>query len=531
MKPEKELQLLKKDKIARLQMKVYQQNPDMWLEERFGERIDNFRWSDFKEYKDHKWDGDVDTLWQAWLSVIKEYTWVAIEAGVGTSKTYFLSRLVLWFVDVFENATVYNFAPTAGQLRDNLWKEVSRAFPKFKKIRPNAELLSFELRVDARDVESYEGDSYGWGIVCKSVGVGSAEDSATAVQGIHGKDILIILEETPGIHNAVITALKTTAVAPNNTVIAVGNPDNTHDTLHQFAKLSNVDNYRLSALDYPNVICKDPLKFAGGVTQNSINNLIKEYGETSDFYQRRVRGISPAQSKDSLIKVEWFDECVDKNPEVFSYNAAGVDVARSERGDKAAVAYGKGAVLRYIKDFQCPNASHLAYNIMYNNIELLQHGYSDYDIPTAFDYGVYPENIGVDGVGVGVSTVEAFAEKGLDVTSLTGGFWKEAVPKDEQGNPLYTFVSLRAQMYWEAREDLRRGLVGIMISDNIMLSRLRKEITAVKQVPSASGIKLEDKETLIKRIGYSPNLADAFVYWNWIRKGYRNGITIDMPFG
>lgn len=541
---DQKIRILKEEKLKRLKMQAkmleYQQNPALWLEERFGESMSNFKWDEFEEYKNHKWDGSPNGLYNAWMSLIQDYTWVAIEAGVGTSKTFWLSRLCYWYVDVFEGGSVFNFAPTAAQLRDNLWKEVSRAFPKFKKIRPNSELLAFELRVDNRNEESYVGDSYGWGIKCKSVGVGSTEDSATAVQGIHGKSVLIILEETPGISSSIITALKTTSVAPNNKVVAVGNPDNRLDTLRQFAELKKVDDYRISSLDYPNVVCKNPLKFAGGATEQSIKDLAEEYGEDSEFFNRRVRGISPKQNKDSLIKVEWFNQCVDHTPTKDAYNALGVDVARSTTGDLASVCYGKSSICTHIQDFVCPSTTALAYNLMYDSNELIVRGIKDYNIPTIHQMEIRPQLVGIDSVGVGVGVTDTMADNGYNVVGLSGGEWVEAIPKETykdpatgrmKERPLYHFVSLRAQMYWELREALRKQEIGIHIKDKTVLEELRKEITTPKLMPNPKGIKVESKEDIIKRLGYSPNKLDSFVYWFWMSKGYRVQSSVYFPLG
>ena len=205
--------------------------------------------------------------------------------------------------------------------------------------------------------------------------------------------------------------------------------------------------------------------------------------------------------------------------------AAGIDVANSERGDKGCVAAGEGPRLTYLKEFVCPNATHLAYNLIMDSAELMEQGYLDYGLPNLAALRYDPDYIGVDTVGVGVATFNAFKDKMMDVVSLQGRQWDEAIPLDapeeDGGKPMYRFSNLRTQMWYEAREDLRRKRVSIDIDDEELWSLLKLELTAPKMVVSDNMIVLEGKKEIIKRIGKSPNTADAFVYWNWVRKGYR----------
>jgi len=61
--------------------------------------------------------------------------------------------------------------------------------------------------------------------------------------------------------------------------------------------------------------------------------------------------------------------------------------------------------------------------------------------------------------------------------------------------------------------------------------KLRKELLTINFEKNEKVIAIEGKEIIKKKLGgKSPNLADAFVYWNWIRKGYRANRTINLMF-
>lgn len=528
---------LKREKLQRMKMIQWRLNPLLWLKERFDEDPANFKWSMLPEYKDHRWDGTKDPLLTAW-NALASGKWVAVESATGVSKTYWAARVVFWFLDVYRDSLVVTTAPKQDQLKLHIWSEMSKIFHKFKKIHPKAEMLTLGLRVDNDDkLSDEESLKHSWQAVGFVAGSGADEQSATSAQGFHRKDMLFIIEETPGVNPALMTAFEQTSVGDNNLILALGNPDNENDTLHRFSKLSYVKPIRVSAYDYPNIVCGKTV-FPGAVTPGSIQKRIEKYGKGSPMFDSRVRGVSPKQGVDSLIKLDWIEKCIvvhgeetpkKKKQMETSYNACGIDVAKSDQGDTAGIAWGVANTLVHLEEFQCPNASHLAYNVLYDDMILRANGYEVYGTHKLAMYGIDPTMVGVDVVGVGASTIETFANEGLQVTGLQGGQWVEAIPLDSEGKPLFNFISLRAQMWWEAREDLRQGKVALDISDKMILDKLTNELTVPKWDNKGNTIAVERKDSIRKRLGYSPTFGDCFVYWNWTRKGYRAS-SIYIPF-
>ncbi|GAB4493349.1 MAG: hypothetical protein OHK0045_22670 [Raineya sp.] len=528
------LRALKEEKLRRLQMKYYAKNPVAWLSERFGEAENSVIWELWGEhYKTHAWDGSKNPLSEAWQALARGQ-WVGVESATGTGKTYWLARVVFWFLDCFEGSLVVTSAPVAGQLKTQLWSEIKTAFHKFKKLRPYAELYdSLRLVVDARgfdELSDEEQNLNAWQAIGVASRASSGSKSNVSRQGFHRKDMLIITEETAGMDLASMQAYENTSTGEHNLILAVGNPDSQTDTLHLFCQKPSVKHLIISAYDHPNVVIGKEV-IPGAVTLGSIARRKTEYGEGSPFYASRVRGISPAQSNESLIKISWIDNCIGNDiPKDDSQNACGVDVANSFTGDKAAVAFGQANYLLYLKEFSCPDASHLAYNLILEDAVSL--GYYNYNIPTVQQYNVAGEYIGVDSVGVGTSTINTLHNEGYWAQALTGGQVLDAIPKDKQGKPLYNFASLRSQMYWELREDLRKGLISIQINDFDLLKQLKFELSEPRYSVNDKTIVVEKKENIKARLGgKSPNLADVVAYWNWVRKGYFANKDFWLPFG
>lgn len=513
---------------------LYRTRPDLWLVERFNEPLTSLIWDlwDKEAYSNHKWDGTKNPFLEAFKALVNK-EWVGMEACTSAGKTYIMARIAFWFLDVYDNAMVVTTAPKKSQLINLLWKEINKCFQKFKRIRPQAQIYKSPAVRVMQDDEFVE-----WSMIGEVAGVDAGAEVAQKMAGFHAKNMLFLLDEMSAIPQSIYLAIENTCTDTNNLICASGNPLSNTDTLHKFCVKQKVRHITISAYDHPNVVLENAGKEApigGAVTQGSIDMRKREYGEESNLFLARVRGISPAQSTDSLIKGKWLDDAVLKVAERFdnttSYNAMGVDVANSTNGDAAAIAIGEGNTLRILKEFQCPDANQLGLNLIYDNVTLEelynQRGVAKenqhiYQLPTFQEHNILPSCIGIDTVGVGVGTINAFINEGYTPIALQGGYLKRVVPLDEQEKALYEFGSLRDQMYWAVREDLLAGVIGIdlKIIGSVVFNQLKNELTAHRFVATSSKIKIEAKEAVKKRLGKSPNYADAFVYWNWMRRGY-----------
>lgn len=534
----KELEILE----YQAQMRIYRKRPDLWLTQRFGEDLSAVIWSDFdrEAYSKHTWDGDKNPLYRIWEALARG-KWACLASATGIGKTYILARIIYWFLDCWENSLVVTSAPKKDQLTLLLWSEIGESFGKFKKIRPYAELTKgLRLRVDTRQKQDDEDQNAGWQAIGFVAGIKAGEKSATKAQGFHRKNMLIVLEECPGMPVATMEAFKNTSTGDHNMILAVGNPDSVVDPLGFFSIIPGVQTFRASAYDHPNVVLQKEV-IPGATGQNSIERRKGEYGEESSFYQSRVRGIMPDQGNDSLIHLSWLVSCYTQKTEFKndpikinekSFNAVGVDVANSDFGDKACLAWGEKNKLVMLHEFQCPSASHLAYNMIDETETLQAKGYTNYKTRKLKDSNIHSSCVGIDAVGVGASTVNAFKDRKFAVIALQGGQVDSEIPKDEKTKePLYEFANLRSQMYYAAREDLQGRKIIIDIGPE-EFRQLCIELTVITFVLTGGKINVERKDDVKKKLsGKSPNKADSFVYWNWMRRGvYRkNNPGLSIP--
>tara|TARA_R110000824_G_scaffold241573_2_gene430311 strand:- start:3036 stop:4700 length:1665 start_codon:yes stop_codon:yes gene_type:complete len=269
----------------------YQGDPVGWIRDKLKIPEHTLRWTLNKGYGAHEWDGSVDPL-SGVLEALARGEDVGVESGTGTGKTFLGACIVLWFLACWEGAIVVTAAPKLAQLTKHIWKEIGVLWPQFQQHFPEAELLSsgvVRMRPAIEERESWAATAFG-------CGVGADESSATKAQGWHAEHMLILTEETPGIHPAIMTAFENTCSAPHNLRLAFGNPDYEEDQLHQFCLQPHVTHVRVSALDHPNVVGDDASIVPGAVGLGAIDRRKGLYAHIPAMYESRVRGISPRQA-------------------------------------------------------------------------------------------------------------------------------------------------------------------------------------------------------------------------------------------
>ena len=475
-----------------------ERDPVGWAVEKLGLERRTIVWSENAGYGAHPWDGTRDPL-VVIARALADCENVGVESGTGTGKSFWAAVLVLWFVACFRGARVFTFAPKEDQLRLYMWAEITKLWPAFTRLFPSAELADLRIRMIAGSDE--------WGAWGYSVAIRAGEQVATHAVGMHAEHLLLVYEETPGIDMSVLAAGENTCTAPHNLRLAVGNPDSEDDTLHQFCRSPAVRAVRISALDHPNVVTRDPQIVAGAVAQQSIDRRAVQYGIGSPLYDSRVRGISPAQAVDALITRTSCEAAIARFTDAsfrLGKRAWGVDVANSDSGDKAAIARWQGACLLEVQSFECPDANILGAKVVD-------------EVRAAAGRALH---VGIDSVGVGAGTVNEAKRLGFRVQSLNGGARAsptmdaslDVPPELRQVTNEERFANLRAQMWWQMRDDLRRGRIALPNDPELVA-----DLVTPRWWTHGGKVYLEAKEDIRKRLGRSPDKGDAAVYGNWVR--------------
>lgn len=472
---------------------AWRKDPFKWARERL--RLPMKAWGRYAPdvYRHHQWDGTREPILAASKAIANGMS-CAVSSCTGGGKTFFGAVMVLWFLDCWEGAQVITMAPKQDQLTLHIWKEIGRLWELFQKLHPKAQLdvLRIQMRPSRND----------WGAVGFPCGVAADETVANKARGFHAEHMLFIIEETTGVHHAILNAVKFTCTAPHNLRLFFGNPDSELDPLATVSKEPGVVAVRVSALDHPNVVANDANVIPGATSRKKVDELLEEYGEDSPLYQSRVRGIAPGQASDALIRRDWLarnaafseEQMAKVRKEKGGHPALGVDVANSENGDKACTCYGIGGVCMEVRARACPDANEFA---------------RMHVAPYVEGGMVAARRVGIDTVGVGVGAFNELKRLKIRASPLNGGesFWENFAEHEE------VFNNLRSQMWWQARKDLMHSRCVAPVDQELW-----EDLCVVKWFTRNGKIIVESKEDLKKRLGRSPDKGDAFVYWNWIRQ-------------
>lgn len=512
----------------------YRHRPIDFAVDKLGITRHSLVWSENDGYEDHEWDGTPDPI-VAIANGLAAGKDVGVESGTGTGKSHALGWLQLWFLASWVGARTFSFASKEEQLDIYSWTEIKRMWPKFQALFPLAELTNLRIRMAGR---GEEGEEAGWGAIGRSAGVGAEEEIASKAAGMHAAHMMILVEEAQGVPLPVSKAIENTVTGVHNLRCYVGNPDHEFDTLHQFCISPGVEHVRISALDHPNVVVnnvRDPDwqdlandidVVPGAVSRRSIADRTQKYGKGSRLYISRIRGISPPQAADALIRWEWCEAAAklwDPSTEIGQEMrqgslALGIDVADQPDGDFSAFARFQGACLTEVESFRAEDASKVG-----------QRAYWEIKDPTN---PIDPRYVGIDSVGVGASAVNEMRRLGLKVRHIAGGnravpgldeeeFWSEtqadlegalhpAGPKVIQAE---RFDNLRSQVWWRLREDLRLGRLALPHDEELW-----QDLVTPKFDTDNGKIRVEPKRKIKERIGRSPDKGDAAAYGNFVRQ-------------
>ena len=290
------------------------------------------------------------------LELLQSHPRVAVKAGQKVSKTNSLAIRALHHFCTYGDARVYMMAPTDGQVKDPMWREVCRMHGQSgicadcrdagvtEKPCPHSAIIDGKLNVSHRT-----GLVAGDRIVC-----GMATRFANNVSGKSGR-LLWLLDECPGIDDEVFEAVQGT-MAGGAWIVITGNPTEPvgefYEAFHEKSKLYGTLTIR--SLDSPNVTGERNI--FGLATPEWIEEKRQDWGEDSQAYQARVlgefakRGAAQMLGVDDVRKANIRWETLESDEGDASI---GVDVAGgSVGGDKWIFAPRRGRKLLGLHEFE-----------------------------------------------------------------------------------------------------------------------------------------------------------------------------------
>ena len=410
---------------------------------------------------------------EAWqeeaLKLIGEHDRLSIRAGHGVGKTAFLAIVVIWFMCTRFPFKIPISANSQDQLRDVVWPELRKWINRLPEdLRESLEIASERVFWKGASQEAF------------AVARTASDDNPEALQGFHEDNLLFVVEEASGIPDIVFEVAQGALSTPGAKILMLANPTRTsgffYDTHH--ALRARWKTMRVNSEDVPRA-------------RGHIEDIKAKYGHDSNVYRVRVLGEFPDTEDDAVIPLILCESAIRRDVGATDYYPVwGVDVARFG-SDRSALAKRRGnSLLEPIKSWRGKDNMQVAGLILTEYQSTL----TDDGKPTDDT----PSEILVDVIGLGTGVVDRCRELGLPVRGVNVG---EAASVSDR------YMRLRDELWFKAREWLDSKAVHLPQDDALIA-----ELTVPKYTINSLGkVKIEQKDETKKRMGFSPDLADAFI--------------------
>jgi hypothetical protein len=389
---------------------------------------------------------------------------IAVASGHGIGKSAQIGMLVNWALSTCGDTKVVITSNTETQLRTKTAPEVS----KWQRLSITADWFSDAvMSISARD----EGHAKTW----RADFVPWSEHNTEAFAGLHnkGRRIVLVFDEASAIADRVWEVAEGALTDEGTEIIwlAFGNPTRNIGRFRECFR-----RYRHRWITY-----QIDSRTVEGTNKAQMQKWAEDYGEESDFFKVRVRGMFPSVSARQFISEEdvsvAFGRDVPESQYGFAPKVLTVDPAW-EGDDEFVIGLRQGLVFRVLKTV-AKNDNDLVAARWVADLE------DEHQADAVFIDGGFGTGIKSAGEGMGRDwQLVWFAAKSDDA----GCFNK------------------RAEMWKAARDWLKAG--GAIPPDPV----LRDELQAPELVPRADGkIQIEAKKDMKARGVPSPNRADALV--------------------
>lgn len=424
-----------------------------------------------------------------------------VQAAHGQGKTFIAALIVLTWLYVMRGMVITT-APTARQVKLLLWKEIRRNWPrgKFGGRAPDTTQL-----IVSDDVSAY--------------GYTADDTDENAFQGVHHPKLLAIQDEASGVSDAIDEGFQSCCSGVDNRMLRIGNPTDPQSPFKRSCDSNGA--IKIPAWTHPNTswaydgenlkpeVAKAIMKngeildrtewpdwcqiddpISGAVSVEWIEKARQKYGTSSRYWKSRVCGEWPDDAIDSLLPSTWFQAAIDRyleNPDHWDDLASeyktrhGLDVA--DGNDDHATATWQGPLLIGCNDYQTKG-------------DML-------DVSRAASIGIELASDGgpivVDNTGVGAGALSEMVKVGS--ISAYGMKYAERAEKSD------LYFNIKAQAYWEMREGFRVGKIAVKPFTG--WQELQLELAAIGYVDDGDRIRIEKKDKTRKKLGKSPDKADA----------------------
>ena len=396
-----------------------------------------------------------------------------------TGKSFALACGVLCFGTCYSPCTIVTTAAGGRQVKRQLWAEIPRLYHGARVQLPG-HMMTTEWVISRSQGGSKPSNA-----------VGYSTNEPGRFTGEHNEHFLVVIDEGHNVDSAILTAVKTSMQAANSHMAFAGNPVKPEGAFYEEYRRPTWRKIKFDAFKHPNIVEQREV-IKGAVTQEWIDEIRNDYGESSPEYIGRVLGEFPKTSQFGVFQLGDIIAAEKRWEPDYPKRGAlklGVDVAW-QGDDRTVLMIRDSNAVRFIQAAQKQDPLWTA----------------DQAARLIEDWNIEPENTFIDITGIGSGTVAALDRKGLNVNGVNfgGGAYDNE-----------TYANVRAEMYFEAAKALRRDEDGgpskFAFEPHTSLGEELRYVPYTYSTDKKPGRYLILKKDKIKKLlRRSPDFADAF---------------------
>lgn len=387
---------------------------------------------------------------------------VSLRGPRGFGKTALASWSILWFAVTHPVDTkIPTTASSWKQLEKFLWPEIHKWYrrvrwPMWRSLGGIVpEIFSLKMEV---------GDQ------CEAFAI--ASDRPDLMEGAHGTNLFYVFDESKAIPTSIWDSAEGAFSTGEGYWMAVSTPGERGGRFFQIHR-------RAPGFErwFPIHVTLEQAVAAGRVSREWAEDMRRQWGEDHPLYEAHVLGEFPEHEEDALISLSWVMAARDNELEPSGDPIVGVDIARFGADDSCMVGR-QGDVVLGVEIWH-------GNDLMQSTGKIKNRG--------------FPAN--VDSIGVGAGVVDRLHEQKYAVHGINVA---DAARDKEH------FKNLRAELYWNLRERFKAGDIDLSRLPVQVFDRLTGELTSLRfEYKSTGQIQIEAKDAMKKRLGHSPDIADA----------------------
>jgi hypothetical protein len=269
---------------------------------------------------------------------------VSVRSPHGAGKTTLAAWIILWFA-LTRDGEDWKIPTTASswrQLTKFLWPEIHKWVRCLRWDRVGRQMFDKRTELLTLSLKLFSGEAF----AC-------ASDDPTMIEGAHADQLLYVFDEAKAIKGDTFDAAEGAFSGGGNAeafALAISTPGEPAGRFYDIhTRKPGYEDWTVKHITLADAIA------SGRISLQWAEQRKKQWGEKSAVYQNRVAGEFCATDEDGVIPLAWIEQANERwevwneAKEWFPFTSVGVDVSRSQNGDKTSLALRHEKVLTELR--------------------------------------------------------------------------------------------------------------------------------------------------------------------------------------